>query len=42
LIASFIASLGLAIFGLAVGVVITMHSVLLYSINRNRRLFGMH
>jgi len=43
LIASFIVSLGLiAVFGLAVVVVITMHSVLLYSVNRNRRLLGMH
>jgi len=43
LIASFIASLGLiAVFWLAVVVVITMHSVLLYFVNRNKRLLGIH
>lgn len=43
LIASFIVSFGLiAVFGSAVVVVITMHSVLLYSVNRNKRLLGMH
>jgi maltodextrin utilization protein YvdJ len=43
LIASFIVSLGLiVVFGLAMMVVITMHSVLLYSINGNKRLLGIH
>jgi hypothetical protein len=43
LIASFIVSLGLiTAFGLGVVVVITMHSVLLYSINGNRRFLGIH
>jgi hypothetical protein len=43
LIASFIVSLGLiGIFGLAVVVVIAMHSVLLYSVNRNKRILGIH
>jgi hypothetical protein len=43
LIASFIVSLGLiAVFGLAVAVVITLHSVLLYSVNGNKRLIGIH
>jgi hypothetical protein len=43
LIASFIVSLGLiAVFGLAVMVVVTMHSVLLYSVNGNKRLLGIH
>ena len=41
LIASFIVSLGLmVVFGLAVVVVITMHSVLIYSVNGNR--LGIH
>ena len=41
LIASFIASLGLmVVFGLAVVVVITIHSVLIYSVNGNR--LGIH
>jgi hypothetical protein len=43
LIASFIVSLGLvAVFALAVVVVITIHSVLLYSVNGNKRLLGIH